>query len=587
MKSNFAIYYNVVFSYCQYYIPLRSFNEKNPSLKPYNVWIEANQDTAINDIETFAKYAHSNKGSALCIPGTVKERGQAKAIDICQMQVICIDIDSGDIVQKKKYVIDRIGTPSLIVASGGVTPEGQQKLHIYWKLSEVCEGNELNRLLECRRVLALKVGADIHFASAHQPIRIGGSFYHKTDEVKQAAILEFNDIEYHLHQLEDIIHDMLPAPGILPKAHATLNFPDAKIPINELFVKQIRSEGKDGISRFSAISSVIGHWLFVYHKGLVTQEEAWERITSFNQALIDPPWDHARLHAETTRLWEKHCRQYGEPIKLNESYELEDDTLQELLEDESPLPESYIKKGLLTRRGLMVFAGPPKIGKSAFILSLLMHLAEGKPYLEFVPTRPLSIYYLQAEVEKDWMKERVKDLHRINSLESNKNLIISRSTYISFTDKGIEKISNQILKSSKKSNFVPDIICIDPLRNFFHSESKWDENSVSGIREFWERLNRIRFAINPDAGIILVHHCKKIDKQILKDDVFNAIAGSAGLRGLYTTGVLFYRPDEEFPNNLRLSFETRNKSLKESFIQDKEILRSGGKFLPSSFKSKP
>jgi hypothetical protein len=580
-KNEISLYYNTVFSYCQHYIPLRSFNEKNPSLKPYTNWIEANPDTAINDIMTFADYADTQKGSALCIPGTVKERGQAKAIDIYQMQVICIDIDSGDIDQKKKYAIEKIGIPTLIVASGGITEEGQHKLHIYWKLSEACEGNELNRLLECRRVLALKVGADIHFASAHQPIRIAGTIYHKGDIPKETSILEFNDTEYHLYELEDIIHDILPLPGILPKTHAVLNFTENKISINELFTKQIRSEGKDQVSRFSALSSVIGHWLYVYHKGSVTQEEAWERISSYNQACINPPWDEARLHAETTRLWEKHCRQHGEPIKQIESYQLEDDTLQELLNDNSPMPESYIEKGLLTRKGLMVFAGPPKIGKSAFILSMLMHLAEGKAYLDFVPSRPLNIYYLQAEVEQAWMKERVQDLHILNELntENNKNLIISRSTYISLTDKGIEKISTQIRKSSEKNNFIPDIICIDPLRNFYHSENKGDENTVSGMREFWERINRIREAVNPNAGIILVHHCKKIDKNLLKDDVFNAIAGSGGLRGLYTTGVLFYRPDEELPNNLRLSFEARNKSLRESFLIDKEILREGGKFI--------
>nr|WP_255453570.1 AAA family ATPase [Wolbachia endosymbiont of Atemnus politus] len=39
---------------------------------------------------------------------------------------------------------------------------------------------------------------------------------------------------------------------------------------------------------------------------------------------------------------------------------------------------------ILTKRGLLVFGGPPKIGKSDFLISWLVHMAAGVPFLGMV-----------------------------------------------------------------------------------------------------------------------------------------------------------------------------------------------------------
>jgi len=579
IEKNLSIYYNTVFSYCQYYIPLRSFNEKNPSLKPYNMWIEANPETAINDITAFAKYADSTEGSSLCIPGTVKERGQAKAVDICQMQVICIDIDSGDIAHKRQYVVDKVGIPTLIVGSGGITEEGQQKLHIYWKLSEACEGRELERLLECRRVLTLKVGADEHFASAHQPIRIAGTIYHKGNVPKEALILEFNDVEYHLFELEDIIHEMAALPGTILKAHASLISTNTNLSYDQLKTIKIRSGNRDETSRYEAISIIMGHLIRQYHEGSISQEEMWERIRGHNLIYLDPPWDEDTISYHVKRLWERHCAKEGKQKSPKKKLHIKYKSIQEYENNKSPPPINYIEKGLLTPQGLMVFAGPPKIGKSFFILTMLLHMAAGVEYLDFIPSRKLKICYMQAEVTDRRIEERIEAISVpiISDNSWKENFIISDRTQIPFSEEGLETWIKFTLERCGSN--IPDVICIDPLRNFYHSERNNDENSVSGMRELWEKINRLREAINPDAGIILVHHSKKIDKNLLKDDVFNAIAGSGALRGLYTTGILLYCVNEELPNNLRMSFEVRDKHPKEDFIRDKEILREGGIFV--------
>src|SRR5690606_600382 len=72
-----------------------------------------------------------------------------------------------------------------------------------------------------------------------------------------------------------------------------------------------------------------------------------------------------------------------------------------------------------------------------------------------------------------------------------------------------------------------------------------------------QRVEMLRDMINPCAGIILVHHTKKISKAMFKDDPFQALSGASSLRSYYTSGMLIFRPDEA--EDIRsLHFELRN-----------------------------
>ena len=51
-----------------------------------------------------------------------------------------------------------------------------------------------------------------------------------------------------------------------------------------------------------------------------------------------------------------------------------------------------------------------------------------------------------------------------------------------------------------------------------------------------ERVETLREAVAPDAGIILVHHTKKMNKKQVAEDPFQALSGASALRGFYTSG---------------------------------------------------
>jgi hypothetical protein len=104
-----------------------------------------------------------------------------------------------------------------------------------------------------------------------------------------------------------------------------------------------------------------------------------------------------------------------------------------------------------------------------------------------------------------------------------------------------------------------DIICIDPIRNLFDGgPDGGGENDNAAMMFFLkDRVEVLRDHINPDCGVILVHHTKKLSKQQVKDDPFLALSGASALRGFYTSGLILHRPDEESPER-KLEIELRN-----------------------------
>jgi len=111
--------------------------------------------------------------------------------------------------------------------------------------------------------------------------------------------------------------------------------------------------------------------------------------------MLVPPWPQDRLAAEAQRLWEKHCERNGPPAGAAPARQrLETFSLGELLADASPMPEDLISPRLLTPGGLLVIGGAPKVGKSDFVTSLLVHVAAGAPFLGFAPPRALRVFYL-------------------------------------------------------------------------------------------------------------------------------------------------------------------------------------------------
>ncbi|MBP0484166.1 AAA family ATPase [Sagittula salina] len=558
-----AQFMQVVFGYCDGLIPVRSFIDKGQGIdgRPHNIWLEADQ-AAPEKMATFATWASREGAAVYVIPGTVAAPGQAKAAEILQMQTVVVDLDTGDIAAKRAHLERHLGSPTMVVESGGVTPEGQRKAHIWWTLTEPAEGDDIARVCRLRGDIAAKVGGDMHFRSAHQPIRMAGSVYYKNSLKTQVRIVELNDDrERDLAEFIEAVTDMPPAPGVSLKPDFT--HPD-KPAMDDVLVTPVREGAQDDWSRFEGASAAIGHFIRMVHEGRMTKDEGWEGICGYNAAMLRPQWPVERLKRESERLWELHVKKYGPPlIRLDSGapgpQEMPAFTLGALLDDQSPMPQDIIAPRVLTPGGLLVLGGAPKVGKSDLLISWLVHMAAGVPFLDFTPPRPLRIFYLQAEIQYHYLRERLKQIALPPEV-----LAAARDTFVAtpklkmlLDNEGSVRVARAVQTAFPDA--PPDILCVDPIRNLFDGgPDGGGENDNTAMMFFLkERVEVLRDHIDPDCGVILIHHTKKLSKQQVKDDPFLALSGASALRGFYTSGLILHRPDEDCSQR-KLEIELRN-----------------------------
>ncbi|MGB3388701.1 MAG: hypothetical protein WBA88_12025, partial [Pseudaminobacter sp.] len=293
----------VLFDYCEGWVAVREFPEKgNAGQAPRTPFFRADANLA-RSIASEAQRAAASGLALYVVPGTVSAQGKAKADDVVAMQTVLIDLDQGDVRTKRDHLSEHLGPPSLEVISGGITEEGQERLHLYWKLTEPAVGTDVAAVCKLRSLIAAKVGGDPSFGSAHQPIRVVGSIYRKGGVERLVTVRAQRALEYDLSELAEKA-EALPdiAGGTVSTAAAG---GAAKEPTAKLFAKRVHEGGIDGITRFDALSRVIGYWIHRCGEGHVSREQAWEEIVSYNDACIVPPWPMDRLRHETKRLWQR------------------------------------------------------------------------------------------------------------------------------------------------------------------------------------------------------------------------------------------------------------------------------------------
>ena len=233
------------------WVALRGLPEKPRKDDPCFIWIEADDSRGISKVVQFVEECSRRGLAAYCIPALVSGRGRAGAGDVVGMATLCVDFDTGDVAGNLARASQALGTPTMVVNSGGVTEEGQLKRHAYWRVTGKATVAELAAL---RGRLAAAYGGDPSFGSAHQPLRIAGSVHRKA-EPKTVTIAYCNPAnEQHVMQFEQRLPVASVAghnnpPGIKPKWHA--------VPLEELIERVVAPGGVD-VVRWQALGSIAG-----------------------------------------------------------------------------------------------------------------------------------------------------------------------------------------------------------------------------------------------------------------------------------------------------------------------------------------
>jgi putative DNA primase/helicase len=141
-------------------------------------------------------------------------------------------------------------------------------------------------------------------------------------------------------------------------------------------------------------------------------------------------------------------------------------------------------------------------------------------------------------------------------LEQLHNFVITPQISMTLDDNGMERIAQAVKERFGKRR--PTLLSLIRLRNVFDGGGIGGENDNDAMMFFMSRrVEALRQKINPNAGIIIAHHTKKIFKKQVEEDPFQSFSGAGALRSYYTSGILLHRPDESRPERTLL-FELRN-----------------------------
>jgi len=375
--------------------------------------------------------------------------------------------------------------------------------------------------------------------------------------------------EVHLRDFAELVDAMPPLAGVGCEPGPATEKPSIK----DILTTPVREGGEDDWTRFQGASAAIGHYVRMAHEGRMSRDEAWEAICQYNAAQLRPCWPLERLASEAQRLWRLHEERHGpalERLSAPPMSALPTFTLGALLDDTSPMPDDIIAPRVLTPGGVLVLGGAPKVGKSDFLISLLVHMAAGVPFLAFAPGRPLRIFYLQAEIQYHYLRERLQAIRIDPALmaAARDNLVATPKVRMLLDAGGVALTIAAV--RAHYGHSAPDILCIDPIRNLFDGGAEGGgENDNTAMLFFLQaRIEALRDAVAPDAGLILCHHTRKITKKQLIEDPFMALSGAGSLRSFYTSGIIMHRPDEDRSERM-LHFELRNGPGIEPIVIDK------------------
>jgi hypothetical protein len=258
---------------------------------------------------------------AFVVPA-VLSRPEAKSDAVLRFHTVCADLDTGNPWSGLKHIRESGIEPALVVASGGTTEQGHDKLHVYIKASR--EPMSAQACVAARHELASKVGGDPQFGlgvdsnpygRAHQPIRLAGSVHGKNGKMNLCTIREQADTGYHPEHITDCLRQMQPMPGQERTTKGGTPSKDGAGFQTErpaLRLTDTVHEGGDGdMTRFSQFTRVAGVFIHAARRGEITEQEALEKTIGWMEVNMSPAWPMPRAVKEFNGLLRKDIGAHG------------------------------------------------------------------------------------------------------------------------------------------------------------------------------------------------------------------------------------------------------------------------------------
>ena len=263
------------------FIALRGLPETGKTGRPMLSWIASARQRVVVSVQDFVERCDELGLAAYCLPGFVARYGGASNADVCGFSTVCVDFDTGIPVENTIRAANLLGRPSMLIESGGKTPEGGSKYHVYWTVTG--EGRTVERMVALRAAIAACFGGDMSFARPMQIIRIAGSVHRKGDPKPVSIAYADPAATINLAQAEVRMRAIAPPPregGAGSSANNALGFA-RKVSLDALPMMSV-GHGNAEISRFEALTRMAGSTISSIHD--VSNAEQVEREFGYFKA---------------------------------------------------------------------------------------------------------------------------------------------------------------------------------------------------------------------------------------------------------------------------------------------------------------
>ena len=170
----------------------------------------------LSDLETarsVIEWSRQRPGTVYCPPvGTFLDPAASTGeSNVAEAPALVVELD--DRPEEMRGIAEAIlGPATLVVRSGGVTPEGEDKLHLYWRLTRPARTEAERQVLKAaRHALGTLCEADMTAVPLMHPMRWPGS-WHTKGEPRLCEIIEQTENELGLDAAYAILNEVAPTP---------------------------------------------------------------------------------------------------------------------------------------------------------------------------------------------------------------------------------------------------------------------------------------------------------------------------------------------------------------------------------------
>lgn len=285
-------------------------------------------------------------------------------------------------------------------------------------------------------------------------------------------------------------------------------------------------------------------------------QTAKAKLAQWNQSNI-PPLTDFELKRTLESVIKTHLRNHPDqlvrPAPLPISQESNDGlvvyNVADIMDNPPQKPEFLWGGPAIFKGARIMIVGRSKAGKSRFLLDALAAMATGGEFLGEQVQRPMKCLWLNAEIHKAWLKDRLAA--KIRSTPDSLMPLLRENLHL--TGRLQMNLLNPIHFETIRQMIVgtgAEAVAFDPFINF----SPCDENSNTEMQAVLGALNSLQALTG--VTIIVVHHGRKGSKKF-DQDLFDTIRGASALRGWYDTGIVLI-PDEGAKNSVTIAWELRN-----------------------------